>query len=183
MRVRPDSLASAARKVAEAAHLPWSAVKRAYDALQATDVLPTSRGRSILLAHPNTIGKLLIAVALNGQDALAQRVVAFHLAVARGGNRRFRDELNQMLTKAGAAAAVETIVFEVDVDRVVLTNKSATLIFNARPKTGVCRLADSPLIQCRTVITGDVIRSLQESVRWPAGVGYQSRDGSNVSPL
>lgn len=178
VRARPDSLASAARKVAEAARLPWAVVKRSYNALQATDVLPTSRGRSILLAHPNTIGKLLIAVALNGEDALAQRVIAFHLAVARGGDRRFRDELDQMLTKATSAAAVDTIVFEVDVGRVVVTSAGASLSFNAKPKTGACDLAESPLIQWRGVVPGDVVRALQASIKWPASVVHQSRGGS-----
>lgn len=183
MHARPDSLATAARKVAEAARLPWATVKRSYDGLQATDVLPTSRGRNILLAHPNTIGKLLIAVALNGEDALAQRVIAFHLAVARGSNRRFRDELDQILTKAEAAAAVDTIVFEVDRDQVVLTNKGASSTFNVKPKTGVCGWAGGPLIQWRGIISGDVIRALQGSIRWPLGVGHQSRDGSDSSPM
>jgi len=172
MPPQPDSMIAAAKKVAEIARLPWPAVQRTYRALQAANFLPISRGRSIWYAHPNLIGALLIGMACP-EKALGERVELFQKATPNADGfeaMNFRNALSRLLAVPDAAADLAHIVFEIDSDRVVVVthggDADCTEVetrYHADPDAYQRR---APLIQNRTVISGDLIRALQAQVRW-----------------
>lgn len=172
MSPAPDTLISAAKKVAECARLPWPTVQRTYRALQAAEFLPISRGRSIWYAHPNLIGALLIGMACP-ERALSDRVTLFQMATPNADGFEplsFRNELSRLLSQPGAADSLEHIVFEIDSDRVVVVTRGGD---EARSKVETHYYVDTehnripaPLIQNRTVISGDLIRALHAQVNW-----------------
>ncbi|RYE67847.1 MAG: hypothetical protein EOO81_10025, partial [Oxalobacteraceae bacterium] len=127
MTENPDSMISAAKKVALHSRLPWPVVQRTYRALQAADYLPVSRGRNIWYAHPNLIGALLIGMACP-EEAIGDHVKRFQFATPNGDGFKplnFRSKLSKLLTEEGAADSLDHIVFETNSNRVVVVTRGS----------------------------------------------------------
>jgi hypothetical protein len=176
----PDSMLTAARTLATASRLPWPQVQRVYRDLQAMDFLPISRGRAVWHASPNMMVSLIIGLAVRqgaeSAGALKETIELFRLAGRDGSGFEgdwLQAELITLLTDPAAAAEVESVVFEIDTMRAVVTRKGVAVPFfvpvDEVQADGTLRDAThdpSPLILSRGVVAGELFRALQAGVTW-----------------
>lgn len=174
--MQPESLLSAVKKTASAAKLPWPHVQKVYQALQAGDFLPKSRGREIWAAHPNFIARLLVALAGSDVPAGARRAVETFLWATEngeGGPGNLEDFLFRALSSEQDAADIESVEFFADTLRVCINTKSRGAVWfwievEELQRDGTAIPVEFPqaLIRFRGVIDGELFRLLARDVTW-----------------
>ncbi|WP_122519193.1 hypothetical protein [Pannonibacter phragmitetus] len=185
----PDSLLSAARKLADAIGRPWSAVQPYYKALQEPDLdqrtawLPKSLGRSIWYAHPNYITRLLIALGGTTNPAEAHATLHWAQELTPGGRERYMTErpaadipllieleFSKYLVDAEAASKLLSIEIHPDRKAIVFNQRDGKPTIFCLPG-GADEIeggAALPFIgiQYRGVIDGRVLVTLANTVKW-----------------
>lgn len=189
MTEAPDSLLMAARKLAEAAGIPWPQVQKTYRALQEEQAwlageahgpaswLPKSSGRNIWAAHPRYLSRLIIALACARDGSGAREAVQWtrgltpkgrplHLSEGDfpGLENTFEREMAARLTLADRAASLAEVEFIPEARTVIFTevdgNTHLWALASDRP------LLSPALIRSRGVVDGDLFRALQSGVIW-----------------
>ena len=123
----PESLLSAAKKVAELSSLGWADVNRVYRELQDGDRapalppsapatgLPKSTGRNVWFAHPNFVARLLIGLAGRAAGLNPRKTVQqFHDAKADDQELYLEEVLAALLRNP--TLADDLLVFELNPD-------------------------------------------------------------------
>ena len=133
-----DSMLTAAKKLADAAGLPWARVQKYYRALQehvdigpATEGwlppddfagLPKSKGRTVWAAHPNFVARLLVALTATDAPSDFRRAVEnFIYATENGGDGQNSEGLlASALADENIGRDIESIEFHPDTARVLV---------------------------------------------------------------
>lgn len=186
---KPDSLLTAAKRLAGIAGMSWSEVQPYYRALQEGDGsegsgwLPKSLGRNIWAAHPHYITRLLIALAGADHFSKACETIEWARELTPDGRPRHLTEepasgvpliiewhLSPFLVDPTAARELVNVEVRPDEGRIIFNTKSQGAIVFARPhrpKSDADRVP-RPFqgIHRRGVIEGSVFVDLALRINW-----------------
>lgn len=189
MSDKPDSLLTAAKKVAEHSGLPWSHVQKAYADLQVeptymsgeqvgpSNWLPKSVGRNIWAAHPHFVSRLLVALAAASDPSQSREAVQWTrdltpdgrpLGITEGDHagvvNPFEAALTRYLIDPAKAETLAYVEFVSDWRRVLIRdcNDREEVWASAEPAYP----ENNPLIRFRGVIAGNLFLKLSQTVRW-----------------
>lgn len=178
---QPDSLLTAAKKVAQATGMKWADVHLVYRALQEGTLywLPRSFGRNICLADPKDITSLLTGLAAASEPSEASAAVAWTKTLTLGGKADddaerpsqllcpFDIEFSVYLRDPAAADELVSIEFQPDTLRVIFNRRSGRpRIFERHQSTSTPTPNVAAFIQKRGVIAGTVIQELARCIKW-----------------
>ena len=179
MTSHPDTLLTAAKKVALATRLPWATVQKIYSSLQEADVLPLSQGRRIWLAQPNLVADLCMGLAFRSSGSAIPDLVKYFEQSTLGGVGWQADSLlfrlASFLADPNSANGLVRVVFEMDLlsAKVVCQEGEREVVseyFHEQRENKIGDSKDPPLITTRGVIDGALFRILSSEIVWGANL-------------
>jgi hypothetical protein len=173
---KPDSLYSAAKKMAELAQIPWSKFSKIYKALQEGEeakLLPISSGRAICYAHPSYVSRMILALAgCDFENGPRQAVLRFSTALSQHDGTRLEERLSGLLM-GPETEELENIEFLPDQDLAIISMMTCAEEFYVDDaiKIGDTFEFDSTRwkpgpIRTRTIVDGDLLRQLKKQICW-----------------